>query len=137
LYFYSVAQLDLFSQIEEEIQKQNTKVLANDINENKLYFSITEVAQMFTVNASLLRFWEKEFTHIKLRKNKKGDRLYTKQDIEQIGTIYYLTKERRFTLEGTREYLKKEHKTISKEKDLVNQLQELKNVLVEMKRFIV
>ena len=96
-----MAQLDLFAQLEEEIQIQNQKVITPEVSE-RLYHSITQVASMFQVNTSLLRFWEKEFPQIKLRKNGKGDRLYTKEDIQLIGTIHYLTKQRKFTLEGTR-----------------------------------
>ncbi|MFM2388249.1 MAG: hypothetical protein RL660_3006 [Bacteroidota bacterium] len=133
-YLYLVAQLDLFASIEQEIVKQNKTVLQAPERSEKLYHSITEVASMFGVNASLLRFWEKEFTQIKLRKNGKGDRLYKKEDIELIGTIQYLTKERKFTLEGTREYLKAQKKTSAHtEKDLVDQLKEMKAFLQELR----
>jgi DNA-binding transcriptional MerR regulator len=91
------------------------------------------VAKMFNINASNLRFWEKEFPQLKLKKNGKGDRFFTKENIEFIGTIFYLTKERKFTLEGARTYLKKEKKTASNERDLVNQLLELKTFLQELK----
>jgi DNA-binding transcriptional MerR regulator len=132
-----VQQLDIFAQIEEAIVQQNTaviKAVQEKDTSNRLYFSITEVAKMFDVNASLLRFWEKEFPQMKLRKNGKGDRLFTKEDIEFVGTLFYLIKERKFTLEGTRTYLKKEKKTANNERDLVNNLLELKTFLQELKK---
>jgi DNA-binding transcriptional MerR regulator len=128
-------QLDLFAQIEKEIEVQQKTVVAPVVG-NKLYYSITEVAAIFKVNASLLRFWEKEFPQIKLRKNGKGDRLFTKEDIELVGTIYYLTKQRKFTLEGTREFLKKDKKALAAEKDIVQQLQHAKSFLLALKKSI-
>jgi DNA-binding transcriptional MerR regulator len=128
-----MSQLDLFAQLEQEIQEQNQQVIT-PVVADKLYHSITQVAAMFNVNASLLRFWEKEFPQIKLRKNGKGDRLFTKEDIQLIGTIYYLTKQRKFTLEGTREYLKKDKKTVSNETELVQSLLTVKQFLLELKK---
>jgi DNA-binding transcriptional MerR regulator len=136
-----MAQLDLFGQILEEIQEQQktiTKVMAQKASETgevsqKLYHTISEVAALYNVNTSLLRFWETEFPQIKLRKTGRGDRLYTKENIQLIGTIYYLTKEKKFTLEGTRAYLKNNKKTMNKESELVKQLQEVKGFLQELK----
>lgn len=68
----------------------------------KRYYSISEVASMFDVSQSLLRFWESEFPNIKLAKNRKGDRLYTEKNISQLRLIYHLVKEKGFTLEGAR-----------------------------------
>jgi DNA-binding transcriptional MerR regulator len=136
-----MAQLDLFGQIREEIQEQQktiTKVIEAKAIETsgsteKLYHTISEVAALYKVNTSLLRFWETEFPQMKLRKTGRGDRLYTKENIELIGTIYYLTKEKKFTLEGTRDYLKNKKKAINHESDLVKQLQELKSFLQDLK----
>jgi DNA-binding transcriptional MerR regulator len=128
-----MAQLDLFAQLEEEIQIQNQKVITPEVSE-RLYHSITQVASIFQVNTSLLRFWEKEFPQIKLRKNGKGDRLYTKEDIQLIGTIHYLTKQRKFTLEGTREYLKKDKKTVENETEIVQSLLQVKQFLLDIKK---
>lgn len=72
----------------------------------KLYWSIGEVAKMFNVNTSLIRFWEKEFDIIKPHKNKKGNRLFTKTDIDKFKQIFHLVKERGYTLEGARKELK-------------------------------
>ena len=72
----------------------------------KLYYSIGEVAEMFNVNASLIRFWEKEFDIIKPKKNKKGNRFFTMQDIDNIQLIYHLVKERGLTLNGAKKKLR-------------------------------
>lgn len=77
-----------------------------DIQLTKLYYSIGEVADMFNVNTSLIRFWEKEFTLIKPKKNKKGNRLFTPKDILNFNKIYILVKEQGYTLEGAKLALK-------------------------------
>ena len=72
----------------------------------KLFYKIGEVAEMFEVNVSLIRFWEKEFNILKPKKNKKGNRLFTKKDVANLTIIYHLVKERGFTLEGAKQKLK-------------------------------
>jgi DNA-binding transcriptional MerR regulator len=72
----------------------------------KLYYSISEVSEMFDLNASTLRFWEKEFEVLKPTKNKKGNRLFTKKDIEHISQIVDLVKQKGYTIQGAREQLK-------------------------------
>lgn len=78
----------------------------NTDNLTKLYYSIGEVADMFEVNTSLIRFWEKEFPQLKPKKNKKGNRLFTVKDIEKLNSIYTLVKEKGFTLDGAKGQLK-------------------------------
>ena len=78
-----------------------------EYNSLKLYFSIGEAAEILDVNTSLIRFWEKEFPILKPKKNKKGNRQFTKDDIENLKMIYHLVKERGFTLQGAKEKLKK------------------------------
>ncbi len=73
----------------------------------KLYYAIGEVAKMYNVNTSLIRFWEKEFDIIKPKKNKKGNRLFTPKDVENFNKIYELVKVKGFTLEGAKKELKK------------------------------
>jgi len=73
----------------------------------KVFYSISEVAGMLNVNASLIRFWDKEFSIIKLQKNKKGNRLFTAEDIQQLKVIYHLVKERGMTLKGAQDLLRK------------------------------
>src|SRR3954468_16131972 len=79
----------------------------NDKEETeKLYYSISEVSEMFDLNASTLRFWEKEFEVLKPAKNKKGNRLFTKKDIHHISRIVELVKQQGYTIQGAREQLK-------------------------------
>ena len=91
-------------------------------NLDKLYYSIGEVAEMFEVSRSLLRYWESEFSFLTPRKNRKGDRLFTKENIQQIQIIYNLVKERGFTLEGAKQELKKEKGALSDQFDLIDRL---------------
>lgn len=72
----------------------------------KLYYSIGEVAKMYDVNTSLIRFWEKEFDILKPKKNKKGNRLFTNEDLKNIKVIFSLVKEKGYTLEGAKKKLK-------------------------------
>ena len=72
----------------------------------KLYYTIGEVAEMFNVNTSLIRYWEKEFDVIKPNKNKKGNRLFTPKDVDNFHLIYHLVKEKGLTLKGAQKKLK-------------------------------
>lgn len=99
----------------------------------KLYWSIGEVAEMFDVNASLIRFWEKEFDIIKPHKNKKGNRLFTKPDIDNFRKIHYLVKERGFTLEGARKKLRGSKDEVFQIIETIDRLKELKSKLVAIK----
>jgi DNA-binding transcriptional MerR regulator len=92
-------------------------------NPEKLYYTIGEVAEMFNVSRSLLRYWEHEFSYLTPRKNRKGDRLFTKENIQQIQIIYNLVKERGFTLEGAKQELKKEKGSLAEQADVVGKLQ--------------
>ena len=96
----------------------------------KLYYSIGEVAKMFNVNTSLIRFWEKEFDILKPKKNKKGNRLFTQQDVDNLKLIFHLVKERGFTLEGAKKKIK-ENKN-----DIVDNLQ-IHQSLTEIRKFLV
>jgi DNA-binding transcriptional MerR regulator len=104
-------------------------------NPDKLFYTIGEVADIFQVNHSLIRFWEKEFPSIKPKKNKKGNRLFTSADLELFKRIYTLVKEQGFTLEGARQQLKTTHsKPIKKSnEELVQKLKSIRKALVELK----
>lgn len=106
----------------------------NEDKENlKRYYSISEVAKMFDVSKSLIRFWESEFDILKPHKNSKGDRRFTRQNIQQVQIIYQLVKERGFTLEGAKKEIKL-NKTRLKEKQLLTErLQQLKHFLQELR----
>jgi DNA-binding transcriptional MerR regulator len=100
----------------------------------KLYFSIGEVAAIFKVNPSLIRFWEKEFDIIKPHKNKKGDRLFTNHDIDTIRNIYRLVKERGFTLQGAREQLKHTRGKDLDNAEILKALQKIRSDLLDLQR---
>ncbi len=98
----------------------------------KRYYSIGEVASKFNVNASLIRFWEKEFSILKPKKNSKGNRKFTSSDIENFSKIYFLVKEKGYTIQGAKDYLKKNiksHTTL----DVINRLNEIKSKLIEIR----
>jgi len=100
---------------------------------DKLYYPIGEVAEMFNVNNSLIRFWEKEFDIIKPKKNKKGNRLFTKKDIKNLQIIYHLVKERGFTLEGAKKKLRGNPEDTINNVEIVNHLKDIREFLVELK----
>jgi len=91
----------------------------NTENLTKLYYSIGEVAEMFDVKTSLIRFWEKEFTQLKPKKNKKGNRLFTVKDIEKLNYIFILVKEQGFTLDGAKIQLKKGSTILTKKPESI------------------
>lgn len=99
----------------------------------KLYYSIGEVAEMFKVNTSLIRYWEKEFTIIKPKKNKKGNRFFTQADIENFHLIFHLVKERGMTLKGAKQKLKENKDDTENNFEVVTRLQEIREMLVEIK----
>jgi len=112
----------------------------------KLYYTIGEVAEMFNVNTSLIRFWEKEFTIIQPKKNKKGNRLFTPKDILNFNKIYHLVKEQGFTLEGAKNALKNGNITIptSEVKEIITEtsssidkdeiIKSLENVKIKLRK---
>jgi DNA-binding transcriptional MerR regulator len=99
----------------------------------KLYFSIGEVAEMFDVNTSLIRFWEKEFDIIKPKKNKKGNRFFTKEDIENFHVIYHLVKERGMTLKGAKLKLKENKEDTVHNVEIIKTLQDIRSMLLDIK----
>jgi len=100
----------------------------------KIYHTIGEVAKMFDVNTSLIRFWEKEFDVIKPQKNKKGNRLFTKQDVENFHVIYHLLKERGFTIEGAKKKLRENKDGTLENAEIVRRLTNLKSFLTELEK---
>ena len=102
----------------------------------KLYFSIGEVAEKFNLAPSALRFWEKEFDTIKPFKNKKGNRFYTQEDIDQIALINHLVKERGLTLKGAKVKIKENKDEVEHNYEIVQKLQEIKNYLIEIKEIL-
>ena len=99
----------------------------------KLFYKIGEVAGMFEVNVSLIRFWEKEFDILKPKKNKKGNRLFTKKDVDNLTIIYHLVKERGFTLEGAKQKLKENKGDTIDNIEIVNHLKDIRGFLVKLR----
>lgn len=99
----------------------------------KLYYSIGEVAEMFDVNESLLRYWEKAFPQIEPKKAGRGIRQYTREDIETIRLIHYLVKERRMTLAGARQRIKDEREATLRQFELVERLKKIREELTGMR----
>lgn len=100
---------------------------------DKLYYGIGEVADAFGVNTSLIRFWEKEFDVIKPKKNAKGNRKFTPEDIKNLELIYHLVKERGFTLEGAKTHLKEEGRKTLNNFEIIRKLETIKSTLVKLK----
>lgn len=98
----------------------------------KKYYSIGEVADIFKVATSLIRYWEGEFEIIKPKKDKKGNRRFTKDDIEKIRLIFHLVKEKGYTLQGAQEIIKKDLHLAVDKAAMVNKLLEIKGFLVEI-----
>ncbi len=100
---------------------------------NKLYFSIGEVASLLKVNASLIRFWEKEFEVLNPKKNKKGNRMFSQEDLQNLKIIYGLVKEKGHTLQGARDYLKTNQGKATDKQKVIDSLIQLKSFLLEFK----
>lgn len=98
---------------------------------DKLYYTIGEVADMFGVSRSLIRYWESEFSSLKPIKNSKGDRRFTKQNIEQLNQIFHLVKEKGFTIDGAKGELKDQRKNHQQKNEVLHRLQGLRNDLVK------
>lgn len=114
-------EVDLIDIPEEEVLKQ------------KLYYSISEVASWFKVNTSLLRYWENEFDILQPRKTRKGDRLFRVEDIRNLQLIYFLLRQRKFSIEGARSYLKQNKNQADVQLQLVQSLTKFKSFLLELK----
>lgn len=99
----------------------------------KLYYSIGEVAEIFGVAPSLIRFWETEFDVIKPKKNRKGNRQFTKEDIDNVRTIYHLVKEKGFTLQGAKEMLRNDNQSVRDKMELLESLKNVRSFLVELR----
>jgi DNA-binding transcriptional MerR regulator len=99
----------------------------------KLYYSIGEVADMLGVSKSLIRYWENEFDFLNPKKNKKGDRRFTKENIQQLLIIYELVKERGFTLEGAKQEIKTTRKRLVTKQEVTTRLQHVRNKLNDLR----
>lgn len=105
---------------------------ADEILFQKLYYSIGDVAAMFHENTSLIRYWENEFSILKPKKNKKGDRFFRPEDIKNLKMIYHLLRERKYTIEGAKEFLKN-NKAAGEKHEMIESLEKIKLFLIELK----
>ena len=100
---------------------------------SKLYYTMGEVSAMFDVNASLIRFYEKEFEVLQPKKNKKGNRLFTAEDIENFKIIFHLIKDKGYTLNGAKDHLKQNMHDVKDSQRVIASLENLKKFLLEVK----
>lgn len=99
----------------------------------KMFFSMGEVSEMFDVNPSLIRFWEKRFDVLKPKKNAKGNRLFTPEDIENLKLIYHLVKEKGMTLGGAEKYIKDNKNVLKRDVQILEHLGRIRSALLEIK----
>ncbi|MBK8506963.1 MAG: MerR family transcriptional regulator [Saprospiraceae bacterium] len=99
----------------------------------KLYYTIGEVSDMFGVSKSLIRYWESEFAVLKPHKNSKGDRRFTKQNIEQLDLIYYLVKEKGFTLDGAKKEIRAKKSTLIRRRKVIDSLVHIRSGLTALR----
>jgi DNA-binding transcriptional MerR regulator len=99
----------------------------------KIYYSIGEVAEQFNVAPSLIRFWESEFEIIQPKKNRKGNRQFTKEDIENVRTIYHLVKQKGFTLQGAKDMLRNDTQSVKDKMEIYDSLKKIRQFLVEVR----
>ena len=100
--------------------------------QEKVAYSIQEVAEMFKVNASLLRYWEKEFNFIRPQKSEKGTRKYSEEDINNIRLVYHLVKEKGLTLAGAKQKLKDNKGNVIQNEDIINRLKSIRSELLAL-----
>ena len=107
-----------------------------ELSPDKRYFSIGELAKAFGVNASLIRFWDKEFDILKPKKNAKGNRMFTPEDVKNLQLIYHLVKERGFTLEGAKTHLKEGQKKTLDKFEIISKLENIRVQLTDIKNHL-
>ena len=108
-------------------------VPSDEVLQQKLYYSISEVAHWFKVNTSLLRYWENEFDILQPRKTRKGDRLFRVEDIKNLQLIYFLLRQRKFSIDGAKNYLKNNKREADTQVQLVESLTKFRSFLLELK----
>lgn len=105
----------------------------NDIKKKKLFYSIGEVAEMLGEQTSAVRYWEKEFDIIKPQKNKKGNRMFTAEDVENLQMIHYLLKEKGMTVAGVRKKMSENPDDVRKNHEVIQALKEIRSILLDMR----
>jgi len=117
---------------EYNIEPDVITVPDDEILFQKQYYSIGDVAAMFKENTSLKRYWENEFSILKPKKNKKGDRFFRPEDVKNLKMIYHLLRERKYTIEGAKEFIKN-NKAAGEKHEMIESLEKIKSFLVELK----
>ena len=120
-----------FADMDQAIDK--IKVPDANTLSKKLYYPIGEVAGWFNVNTSLIRYWEKEFKQLQPRTTRKGDRLFRAQDIEFLKQIYFLLREKKYSIDGAKTYLKNNKEKANKDLSLLNNLKDIRDFLLSLK----
>ena len=115
-----------------EAEADFVEIPEDEILFQKQYYGIGEVAAMFKVNTSLIRYWENEFDILEPRKNRKGDRFFKPEDVKNLQMIHDLLRRRKFTIEGAREYIKR-NKQAREKYEMIQSLQKLRAFLLELK----
>ena len=100
---------------------------------NKLYYTMGEVTEMFDVNASQIRFYEREFDILQPKKTKKGNRLFSPDDVENLKIIFHLVKDKGYTLQGAKDYLKSNKSEVKENQKVIDSLERLKQFLLEVR----
>lgn len=114
------------------VNAELVEIPEDDILFQKQYYSIGDVATMFKENTSLIRYWENEFSILKPKKNKKGDRFFRPEDIKNLKMIYHLLRERKYTIEGAKEFIKN-NKAAGEKHEMIESLEKIKSFLIELK----
>lgn len=117
-------------QVSEEVA--NINIPEDEILFQKQYYPIGDVAEMFNENTSLIRYWENEFSILKPKKNKKGDRFFRPEDIKNLKMIYHLLRERKYTIEGAKEFIKN-NKAAGEKHEMIESLEKIQLFLIELK----
>jgi DNA-binding transcriptional MerR regulator len=118
--------------LKDVVDNDSITIPEDEILFKKVYYSIGDVSKMFNENASLIRYWENEFDILKPKKNAKGDRFFRPEDVKNLKLIHHLLRQRKYTIEGAKEFLKN-NKTASEKFEMIRSLQKLKSFLNELK----
>tara|TARA_S200000501_G_C20834626_1_gene748788 strand:- start:1497 stop:1829 length:333 start_codon:yes stop_codon:yes gene_type:complete len=102
-------------------------------NNEKLYYSIGEVSKILKISTSKIRFWEKEFESINPKKNKKGNRIFTKKDLEKLTLIQHLLKEKKYTIDGAKKKMRRNPKKTETHHKVIENLKKIKEELIEIR----
>ncbi|MEJ7828748.1 MAG: MerR family transcriptional regulator, partial [Segetibacter sp.] len=120
-----------FKEIDAEVDL--IEIPEDEVLFERQYYSISQVAEWFKVNTSLIRFWENEFDILKPKKNRKGDRLFRPEDVKNLQLIYHLLRQRKYTIEGAKEFIKTNKKKADFQLQLTTTLEKVRTFLLDLK----